>query len=256
MDHDYSINDFAKLAGVVLKEDATTSEGVGSAFVQGFKRGYSGDKSGSYAEPVDVNPEKKSASSSKRNPIRLAKAINGTDDQMLMRAINKIQTGTNLSRTEMIRITEAFKQILNMDRSQLRILMSALSQNAPQQTSQSSQNEEASFVANNKNPENDEELFKESLSLLKHYAGIMESYTGNPDIDHYIERINNAKRPGNRTEFRDGMEVIYALADDKKIRNIDIREIIKHVAGGDPGRMSRNALLQILNNHFRNRLPG
>lgn len=174
MDRDYSVNDFAKLAGVVLKEDATTSEGVGSAFVQGIKRGYNGDRSGSYAEPVDVEPEKKSASSSKRNPIRLAKAINGTDDQMLMRAINKIQTGTDLSRTEMIRITEAFKQILNMDRSQLRILMSALSQNAPQQTSQSSQNEEDASINKNVNTEDNETLMKESLSLIRLYAGIKD----------------------------------------------------------------------------------
>lgn len=174
MDHDYSVNDFAKLAGVVLKEDATTSEGVGSAFVQGFKRGYSGDRSGSYAEPVDVKPEKKSSSSSKRNPTRLAKAINGTDDQMLMRAINKIQTGTNLSRTEMIRITEAFKQILSMDRSQLRIFVNVLSQNAPQQTSQNSQNEEDVSINKNVNTEDNETLMKESLSLIRLYAGIKD----------------------------------------------------------------------------------
>lgn len=136
LDNDYSINDFAKLAGIKPKENSVMTEGIldnkfTKSFVQGFKKGYSGGS----AEPIDDNKIPKKEKSLKRNPVRLARLINGDDDPLLMRAINKLQTGGTLGRNEMSRLAEAFKQILEMDKSQVRMLAAVLSQNAPQQSS-------------------------------------------------------------------------------------------------------------------------
>ena len=135
---DYSLNDFAALAGIKLTEAPQT--GMMAQLKKGFNNAgnalaYTG-KNSAMAEPQggaaqggaaqDGAAGADSKETGTVNPQILAADLGVSDPKMLVMAIQKTKTGKQLTRTEQVSMAEAFQRLMQMDPSQTQKIMMQL----------------------------------------------------------------------------------------------------------------------------------
>lgn len=125
---DYSLNDFAALAGVTLTEAPATG------MIAQLKKGYDNagnamaytGKNSAMAEPQGGAAAADSKVKGTVNPQKLAADLGVSNPKMLVMAIQKTKTGKQLTRTEQVSMAEAFQRLMQMDPSQTQTVMMQL----------------------------------------------------------------------------------------------------------------------------------
>jgi hypothetical protein len=129
---DYSLGDFAALAGIKLTEAPATG------MIAQLKKGYDNagnamaytGKDSAMAKPQGAAQGSAAAADSKVkgtvNPQKLAADLGVSDPKMLVMAIQKTKTGKQLTRTEQVSMAEAFQRLMQLDPSQTQKIMMQL----------------------------------------------------------------------------------------------------------------------------------
>ena len=124
---DYSLSDFAALAGVTLTEAPATGmiaqlkkgyDNAGNATAYTGKNSAMAAQSGAAADAPKVKGTV--------NPQKLVADLGVSNPKMLVMAIQKTKTGKQLTRTEQVQMAEAFQRLMQMDPSQTQTVMMQL----------------------------------------------------------------------------------------------------------------------------------
>jgi hypothetical protein len=129
---DYSLGDFAALAGIKLTEAPATG------MIAQLKKGYDNagnamaytGKDSAMAKPQGAAQGSAAAADPKVkgtvNPQKLAADLGVSNPKMLVMAIQKTKTGKQLTRTEQVSMAEAFQRLMQLDPSQTQKIMMQL----------------------------------------------------------------------------------------------------------------------------------